>query len=229
MTATRTYGQFCGLARALEIVGERWSLLVVRDLLLGPKSYLELRNGLPRIPPSILSSRLNELEQAGVVSRRVRPQLDAGLVYELTEYGSELDHILLDLALWGARSLGYPGADEVFTLDAAMLALYTTFLEDVAAGVQVIYELRYPGGLTVHAMVDDRSLKVGQGPHPGADLVIEPQGPGMIDLLNGRLTAAEVFASGQVRIEGEYAHLELFARMFRVPPKPQLPSGLTMH
>lgn len=229
MTTTRTYGQFCGLARALEIIGERWSLLVIRDLVLGPKRFTDLQRGLPRIPASILSSRLNELEEAGVIRRRVLPQLDAGLVYELTEYGSELDHILLDLGLWGARSLGYPQADEAFTADIAILSLYTTFQEEAAAGVHITFELRHHDDLIIHAMVENGTLKVGNGPHPAADLVIEPQGPELIDLVNGQLTAAEAMASGKVRIDGEFAHLELFTKLFRIPPKPDLPDGLAMH
>jgi DNA-binding HxlR family transcriptional regulator len=227
MTTTRTYGQFCGLARALEIVGERWSLLVIRDLVLGPKGYRDLLRGLPRIPASILSSRLNELEQAGVVRRRVLPQLDAGLVYELTEYGSELDHILLDLALWGARSLGYPAEGAVFTTDAAILAMYTTFQEEAAQGVSLTYVLRHSDSLVIHAMVDDGALKVGAGDHPAADLVIQPQGPELIDLINGKLTAAEAMASGRLRIEGEFEHLELFTKLFRIPPKPEPAEGIS--
>jgi DNA-binding HxlR family transcriptional regulator len=101
---TRTYGQFCGLARALEMVGERWSLLVVRDLVLGPKRFTELQRGLPKIPVSILSSRLNELERSGVVRRRMLSELDAAVVYELTEYGGELDQIVPQLGLWSTRS-----------------------------------------------------------------------------------------------------------------------------
>lgn len=229
MTTARTYGQFCGLARALEIVGERWSMLVVRDLVLGPKRFTDLQRGLPRIPVSILSSRLNELEQAGVIRRRVLPQLDAGLVYELTEYGSELDHILLDLALWGARSLGAPGQDDVFTMDSAILSLYTTFQEDAAAGVHINYELHYGPEMTLHALVDDGSLKVASGSHPAADLVIEPQGPVILDLLNGQLGADEAIRSGKIRIEGEPAHLELFSRLFRIPPAPEVAGGITVH
>src|SRR3954453_3622910 len=104
-TSARTYGKFCGLARALEIVGERGWLPVVRDLMLGAKRFNDLQRTLPRIPVSILTSRLNELEEFGVIRRRVLSQLDAGVVYELTEYGSELDQIVLNLGLWGARSL----------------------------------------------------------------------------------------------------------------------------
>jgi DNA-binding HxlR family transcriptional regulator len=229
-TSARTYGQFCGLARALEIVGERWSLLVVRDLVLGPKRFTDLQRTLPRIPVSILTSRLNELEEAGVVRRRVLSQLDAGVVYELTEYGNELDHIVLELGLWGARSLTYPRADEVFTLDTAIISLYTTFQEDVASGVHVNYELHHLGGeMIVHAMVDDGALKAAAGALPAADLVIEPQGPAMIDLFNGKLAAQDAISSGKVRIDGDPAHLELFTRLFHIPPAPDRPTGLALH
>ncbi|ADJ48610.1 HxlR family transcriptional regulator [Amycolatopsis mediterranei S699] len=225
-TSARTYGQFCGLARALEIVGERWSLLVVRDLMLGPKRFDDLQHTLPRIPVSILTSRLNELEEAGVVRRRVLSQLDAGVVYELTEYGTELDHIVLDLGLWGSRSLTYPRPDEVFTLDTAIISLYTTFQEEAAAGVHVNYELHHPGDMIVHAMVDDGALKASAGALPAADLVIEPQGPAVLDLLNGSLTAQDAISSGKVRVQGDPAHLDLFTRLFRIPPAPERPTGL---
>jgi len=229
-SSARTYGQFCGLARALEIVGERWAMLVVRDLMLGPKRFTDLQRTLPRIPASILTSRLNELEESGVVRRRVLPQLDAGVVYELTEYGCELDHIVLDLGLWGARSLGYPKPDEVFTLDTAIISLYTTFQEEAAAGVHVNYELHYQGGeMVVHALVDDGALKASAGALPAPDLVIEPQGPAILDLLNGGITAQEALSSGKVRIQGEPAHLELFTKLFHIPPAPERAGGLAMH
>jgi DNA-binding HxlR family transcriptional regulator len=228
--STRTYGQFCGLARALEIVGERWSMLVVRDLVLGPKRFTDLQRTLPRIPVSILTSRLNELEAGGVIRRRVLSQLDAGVVYELTEYGAELDQIVLDLGLWGARSLTYPKPDETLTLDIAILSLYTTFREEAAAGVHVNYELRHLGGeMIVHALVDDGSLKVSSGALPAADLVIEPQGPALLDLLRGSLSAQDAISSGKVRVEGDPAHLELFSRLFRIPPAPERPTGLSVH
>src|SRR5438445_10441812 len=119
----RSYGQFCGFAHALELVGERWALLVVRDLVLGPKRFTELRRGLPRIPTNILSVRLKELEEAGIVRRRIRPRPATGVVYELTEYGQELEDIVLGLGLWGARSLGYPPPADIVSPDALILAI----------------------------------------------------------------------------------------------------------
>ncbi|WP_086837982.1 winged helix-turn-helix transcriptional regulator [Amycolatopsis kentuckyensis] len=226
---TRAYGQFCGLARALEIIGERWSLLVVRDLVLGPKRYDELQAGLPKIPPSILSARLNELEASGVIRRRVRAELDAGLVYELTQYGSELDQVLLDLGLWGARSLNQPGPEDVFTLDSAILSLYTTFRPEQADGLQINFEIHYDDRMIVHALVEDGAVKVAEGRFAGVDLVIRAaHGPAIIDLMSGQVTAAEAVRSGKLAIEGDPADLELFTRLFHVPAAPEPPSGIVV-
>lgn len=228
MTA-RTYGQFCGLARALEIIGERWSLLVIRDLVLGPKRFDELQQGLPKIPMSILSTRLNELERHGVVQRRVLSQLDAGVVYELTEYGNDLDQIVLQLGLWGARSLGDPTADDLFTLDSAVLSLYTTFQPDAARGVHCAFEMHYGGEMVIHAVVEDGALTAGEGPHPDPDLVIEPRGPVMLKLLNGELDAASALTSGAVAVKGDPDKLALFTRMFHIPSAPVKSEGLVTH
>ncbi len=226
---TRAYGQFCGVARALELVGERWSLLIIRDLVLGAKRYDELQAGLPKIPPSLLSARLNDLEATGVIRRRVRAELDAGLVYELTQYGSELDQILLDLGLWGARSLHAPAADEVFTLDAAILSLYTTFRSDAAENVQINFEIRYDDRMIVHALVENGAVKVGEGRFPGAELVIRAAaGAALLDVMSGRLTAAEAVRSGKLGIEGNVVDLELFAQLFHVPAAPAPASGIVV-
>src|SRR5688500_14334398 len=104
----RSYGQFCGLARALETVGERWALLLVRDLLAGPRRYSDLRRGLPRIPTNVLAARLRELEDAGVVERQLLPRPETGFVYALTALGQELEPALRALGRWGARTLGDP-------------------------------------------------------------------------------------------------------------------------
>src|ERR671931_2934804 len=99
MARRRAYGQYCGLARAVEVVGERWALLIVRDLLVGPKRFTDLRRGLPRIPTNVLAERLRELEDAGVVRRRVLPRPAGSVVYELTDYGSELEDVVMRLGL----------------------------------------------------------------------------------------------------------------------------------
>lgn len=225
---SRRFGQYCGLARAMELVGERWGMLVVRDLVLGPKRFTELREGLPRIPASILSARLNELEEAGVVRRRILPQLDASVVYELTEYGNELEGVVLQLGLWGARSLGEPAADEIVTLDTAILSLYTTFRPERARGVRVSYRLHYGPELVLHVGVDDEVLKVSEGSDADADLVLHAYGS-VKPLFSREITPSEALADGLVRVEGDPSLLDLFVELFHIPSAPRRVEGLAVH
>src|SRR3954462_9145850 len=104
MTSPRTYGEACAAAHALDLVGERWALLVVRELLLGPKRFTDLRAGICHAGPNVLAQRLRELEAAGIVRRRQLPPPAASRVYELTEWGSELEPVVTALGRWGARS-----------------------------------------------------------------------------------------------------------------------------
>src|SRR5437667_8457175 len=109
------YDQYCPVAHALDVVGDRWALLVVRELTTGPKRYTDLAEGLPGIGTNILAARLRDLEAAGVVTKKILPPPAASRVYELTDYGRELKPVMRELALWGARSLGPPtGDDELF-------------------------------------------------------------------------------------------------------------------
>lgn len=224
----RTYGQFCGVARAMEIVGERWGMLIVRDLILGPKRFTDLQATLHKVPSSILAARLNELEEAGVIRRRVLPHLDASLVYELTEYGSDLEEIVLRIGLWGARSLGVPTPDDVFTLDSAILSLYTTFRSDRAEGVRAGFQLHYPPDMVVHAIVEDGTLKVSEGAYPDADLVIHVRGP-ILPVLTGEMTPHEAVECGLIEPVGDVSLLDLFQDLFHVPPAPQRVEGLAVH
>src|ERR671933_478014 len=108
MATGRTYDDGCAAAHALDLVGERWALLVVRELLLGPKRFTDLRAGLPNASPNVLAQRLRELERAGVMRRRNLPPPAASRVYELTEWGEELEPVIIRLGGWGARSPSRP-------------------------------------------------------------------------------------------------------------------------
>ena len=221
--ATRTYGQFCGLARAMELVGERWGLLVVRDLVVGPKRFTDLRRGLPRIPTNILAARLKELEAAGIVRRRLLPRPAAGVVYELTEYGQELEDIVLRLGLWGARSLGEARPEDIVTTDSLILALRATFLPEAARELRARYVLRL-GEIVVHARIDHGTLEAGEGALPEADLVIET-GPAIRALLAGELSPGEAVESGSVRLSGKRDLLARFVEVFHIPPAPLVPAA----
>jgi DNA-binding HxlR family transcriptional regulator len=123
---TRTYGDGCAIAHALDLVGERWALLVVRELLLGPKRFSDVQAGVPNARPNVLSQRLRDLEAAGIVRRRKLGPPARAWVYELTERGLELEPVLLGLGAWGRRSPVKPSGVPIGT-DSLLLALKTHF------------------------------------------------------------------------------------------------------
>jgi len=221
--ARRPYGQFCGVSRAMELVGERWALLIVRDLLVSPKRFTDLRRGLPGIPTNILSARLKELEETGIVRRKVLPRPVGSIVYELTEYGGELEEVVLSLGRWGARSLADPGPGEVITADSMIVALRSTFRSEAARGLRAGYELRL-GDFVIHARIQDGTLATGPGPMPHADLVID-SGPALRALMADEIGPDEAIATGSVRVTGDPALLARFAEVFRIPARPQARSA----
>jgi len=213
----RTYGQFCGLSRALEIVGERWSMLFIRDLLIRPKTFHEMHEGFPSAAADILSARLRELEHSGVV-RRVQ-DADGETRYTLTEFGRELDDIVIRLGRWGARLLGDPRPEDVVTSDSIRMALRTTFRPEAAAGLTVSYQLTV-GDVVVHAKINDGTIDTGDGPLPGADLVLDP-GMALKPMMTGELTPADAIESGDVKFLGDPSLITTFTKLFRIMPMPQ--------
>jgi DNA-binding HxlR family transcriptional regulator len=212
----RAYGQYCGLARAMELVGERWSLLIVRDLSVSPKTLAELQHGLPRIPQDTLSARLRELEHAGIVRRR--PVSEDAVGYELTAYGTELEEIMLRFSRWGAKSLGDPRPGEIVTTDSLVVALRAAFDPSAAHGVRASYEIRYDNEIVIHLRVADGAAQIAPGPLPSADLVLET-GTALTDLLTGELTPTDALATGTATITGDPALLTRFTEMFSIPQK----------
>jgi DNA-binding HxlR family transcriptional regulator len=215
---TRSYGKYCGLAHALELVGERWALVLVSDLIRGPKRFTELQRGQPRIPSNVLSARLKELEEAGIVRRRVLPRPAGGVGYELTEYGRELEDVVLRLGLWGAKSMPEARPDEIVTADTLLLGLRSTFRSEAARKLRAGFELRL-GEVVVHARVDDGALEVDEGPLSDPDLVLETD-VALHPLLTGELSPAEAIESGRVRITGKRELFERFVEVFHIPPVP---------
>jgi DNA-binding HxlR family transcriptional regulator len=216
---TRDYGQVCGLAHALDLVGERWGLLVVRELILGPKRFTDLRNGLPRIPTNVLSTRLKELERGGVVRRRASPSPGGSIVYELTEYGQELEDVVVRLGLWGAKTMGEPRAGDTLSADSLRLALRAMFDADRAAGVRARYVVR-AGEAVVHADVDRGRVAIGEGPLADPDLELEADPAALLALFTGELAPADAIRRGEIRIVGDAALLERFAELFSLETRP---------
>jgi DNA-binding HxlR family transcriptional regulator len=221
--APRSYGQYCGITTAVELITERWALLIVRDLLVGPRRYTDLQHGLPKISTNILSARLKELQDGGVV-RRV-PMRSCGLVYELSEYGRELEPIVLALGRWGFQSMGEPKADDVVTADSLTMALRTAFRPE-AASAPLDFQIRVDE-VELRGQVGDGELKVVQiaPPSPpvgGALPSGEPElrfatGPGIRHLIAGTLTPAQAVKQDVVTIlKGNQKLLGRFAEVFRL-------------
>lgn len=216
--AKRTYGQYCGMAHAANLIGERWALLIIRDLLVGPRRFTDLRRGLPRIPTNVLTNRLKELEDGGVVQRRILPRPDGYVVYELTDYGQQLEEVALALGRWGAQTMGEPGPDDIVTESSLIMAMRTTFHPEAAMGPRLGFEL-HSGPVTIHFVTDDGLLTANPGPLPGADLVIETT-PGLKRLMAGEIAPADAIAQGIVTLTGDPALLTRFVEIFAIAPAP---------
>ena len=212
----RSYAQLCGIATALDMIGDRWAPLVVRDLLLGPLRFGDLVEGLPGIGTNTLAARLKHLEASGVVHRRLLPLPDRGTVYELTTYGRELEPILLALGRWGTKSMGRLSSDVASRsrwLVAAMLAFHD---ESQRIARPTTWELRLTDGVfTVQA--DGASLTVTAGAPHHADLVITTQDAHLHRLLTRQLTPAEAVATGAVTLDGDASALLGLVELFAFP------------
>lgn len=140
----RSYRDLCGIARALDVVGERWALLVVRELLHGPKRFADLHRGLPGTSQNVLTQRLRELEESGVLVRRRALPPAGGTVYELTPRGHDLRPVLLALGQWGSPLPPGPGSAQELSPDALVVALRTTFQPAAAADLRGTVRLDLP-------------------------------------------------------------------------------------
>jgi DNA-binding HxlR family transcriptional regulator len=216
MATMRTYGDGCAIARALDLVGERWALLVVRELLLGPKRHTDLRRGLPNASPNVLSERLRELERAGVVRRRKLPPPAGSRVYELTDWGLELEQIVISLGRWAARSPTPPSDAPIVSADSIILALRALFDSGAAHGLRASYELRLGEDRFRIELADDE-IEVARGDANQADATIDTD-PDTIDaVLWGGRPLADAQRSGTMTINGDTAAVERFVRLFPMP------------
>jgi DNA-binding HxlR family transcriptional regulator len=210
--AARDYGQYSAVTRALELVGERWALLIVRDLLVGPRRYGELAAGLPRIPSNILATRLRELQEAGIIRRAPRSRI---IVYELTPYGRELEPVVLAFGAWGFKAMGDPRDEQIITPDSMTMDLRTAFRPDVAAKLPSTAYAARLGSAGLLIRVDGSALDVTRGDGP-VDLAFAT-GPGIHRLMSGDLAPDRAIASGVVEVlRGPGSLLDRFASTFHL-------------
>lgn len=216
MGTRRSYGEACRFAYALDLVGERWALLIVRELLLGPKRFTDLRGGLPHASPNILSERLRELERHGIVRKRKLPPPAAIQVYELTEWGAELEPVVTQLGAWGARSPVAPEHREIGA-DPIVLALRSLFDSAAAEGLKGSYGLAV-GEERFGARVGGGELELERGAPDSPTAAIAVAEPGMLAaLLTGELSLEAALDSGAVEIEGGKRAVRRFLTLFPMP------------
>jgi DNA-binding HxlR family transcriptional regulator len=218
MPTKRSYQEACGIPRALDRIGERWSLMVVRELMLGPKRFTDLRTGLPHVGPDVLSQRLRDLEEAGVLVKRRLPPPAASQVYELTDWGRELEDVLMALGRWGARA---PAAPEGcgMSFDAHLLSLRTLFDPGLAEGFETALELRLGDERFRAIVAGDLTLERGEVSDP--DAVVTTDHETLLAVSHRRLALDDAEVSGDMKVEGDREAAERFFGLF-VLPEPAL-------
>lgn len=215
MPTRRSYGSYndgCGAAHALDLVGERWALLVVRELILGPKRFTDLRSGVPGASANLLAQRLRELEHGGVVRRRTLGPPSGANVYELTEWGLGLEPVLQALGRWGSQSPAMPHGCPI-SVDTIILALRGMFDPAAARGVSVTVELRF-GTDRFCGRVSDGDLRLERGTAQNPDVVVSTRPDALAHIVFYGGSLEEAIAAGVVRVEGDRRSLERFLALF---------------
>lgn len=218
----KRYDQYCPVCHALGLVGERWALLVVRELLKGPKRYTDLLDGMPGIGTNVLAARLRELEEGGVIRKRKLPPPAASTVYELTEYGRELEEPLYALARWGARSMSPPADNEEFYPDWGLNAFAALFDPAAARDLNRTYVVRVDED-AYSVQLADGKVHVEIGASDQAELDFATDRETFFGLASGELDPRAALAEGRVKLEqGKAAALEGFFEVFNFAHRAQV-------
>ncbi len=209
----RSYNQLCGLAYALDVVGERWTMLIIRELIAGPRRFKDLLDGLPGISTNLLTERLKNLEQQGVIQHYTLPPPAGSMVYALTALGRSLEKALLELGKWGSQFVP-PSLEDANMLHLGSYALTpkTFFRPELAQGINETYAL-YIDGEVQQVRIAEGEISVQQGEPPQADAVFSTEMPVYLGLLTGQINPEEAIAAGLVRVEGDPTALGRFVSM----------------
>jgi DNA-binding HxlR family transcriptional regulator/putative sterol carrier protein len=202
LVSRRTYDQYCAVARALDVVGERWTLLLVRELLTGPKRFKDLLDGLSGIGTTLLTARLKGLEGNGILRRATLPPPAGSKVYELTDLGRSLEPVVMALSRWGLKLLEAPHPEEETRAAWAMVALQSSLKLEAMHGRKETYEFRVDGEL-FHVQVEGDEAEVRQGSAVDPDLIISGDTETLLSVAAGRLTLAEAIEAGAIATEGD--------------------------
>lgn len=224
MAGRRKYDEACGVSHALDLIGERWAPLIVRELLLGPKRFTDLRAGLPGASPDVLTQRLRELQDAGVVQQRKLPPPAGSRVYQLTDWGRELEGIIIELGRWGSRSpsLRY---DAESSIDSLVLSLRSLFNPHAAKGFGATIALRIGDG-HFSVQIADGELQLARGDTDRPDATLETDQRTLAALIHGGAHLADALRAGDVIINGPTATVKRFLSLFPRPEPVQAGFGM---
>ncbi|MEO3771301.1 winged helix-turn-helix transcriptional regulator [Micromonospora sp. B9E7] len=224
MSGMRSYGDPCGVARGLDVIGERWALLVVRDLLLGPRRFNDLLGGLPGVSPNVLSQRLRQLTEHGVVHRRDLGPPTRVHLYELTEWGRALEPILLQFGRWGSQSPQSP--EGALGIDSLLLSIKAAFDPARAAALRGVYEFHVDAD-TYLAEVADGAVQIRRGTAPEPDAALTTDIDTLRAVCGHQITMAAALASGALRLTGDEPAqrrlTDLLLAPFTPTPRPATP------
>jgi DNA-binding HxlR family transcriptional regulator/putative sterol carrier protein len=198
----RSYNQYCGVARAMDVLGERWTLLIVRELLTGPKRFKDLLEGLPGIGTNLLTARLKDLEGYSVVRRVTLPPPAASRVYELTELGRSLEPVVMGLARWGLTFLGASREEDDRQPAWAMVALKSVLKSEATGETRESYEFRVDDEV-FHVWIADGETEVRQGSAADPDLVVRSDTQTFLAVAAGRIEPTEAVRAGAIGTEGD--------------------------
>lgn len=207
MVSRKSYHQFCGLARSLDVIGERWTLLVIRELMFGPRRFVDLLEALPGIGSNTLTTRLRALEEDGLITRETLPPPAASTVYQLTPAGQELEAVVIALGRWGMRRLDAGEAGDVFRPEWMLFGLKLAVEPHSADLADCEYQFRIDGS-PILLRVRGGRVEVTATVSAAPDITLQTDGATIKDVGLGRLTPEEAVAAGRIQVEG---NLELLA------------------
>jgi len=217
MPGKRSYDDGCGTAHALELIGERWALLVARELMLGPRRFTDLRHALPGISPNVLTQRLQDLEEASIVVRAALPPPASVKVYALTEWGMELEPLIRDIGRWAARSprkpMGLP-----MSVNSVILSFRTMFSADAAQGFAAKIELLL-NGQAFRATIAKGRLTIVPGEAEDPDAVVTCDPSALTYVVYGGRDLSDALRAGEIAVDGDKAAVARFVTLFPLPEK----------
>lgn len=211
----RSYDDGCAMAHALDLVGERWALLVIRELMLGPKRFTDLRASLPGISANVLTQRLEDLEAVSILERRKLPPPIATWVYRLTEWGQELEPIVQSLGKWAARSPHMP-EDAHMSVNSVVLSFRTMFNSDVAGDFETRLQLSLSGE-PFQVTISDGEIEIVRGEITRPDATLDGSSDTIAALVYGGHDLDKAVRAGELTVSGDIAKLKRFATLFPLP------------